>query len=146
MSPRRSVLAALVVAACSSTPRPVDPGSGAGSGSGSGSTAGSGSAAPAAPVLVPDRATAEAHQGEQVEIHGMAGNAMLGAAVVVGPGFVVYCLGYDSWAAVAGQQVVARGTLELTTEFAADSDGDEPAAGTSGAVWVLRGCAPDPAP
>jgi hypothetical protein len=102
---------------------------------------GAGSGAVAAPAVVTDVASAEANVGKQVEVRGVADDAKLGAEVTAGT-LVVYCLLDQRWPAdVAGKQVAARGLLERTDEFAAEPDPALPSAGTSGAVWVLRGCA-----
>ena len=111
--------------------------------------AGSGTAVtppPPAPIVVGDVDGARAAAGKQVEVRGTADDAKLGAEVTAGS-LIVYCIGLDRWpAAVAGKQVVARGLLESTDEFAEESDPALPSAGTSGAVWVLRSCTFDPAP
>ena len=104
---------------------------------------GTGAGSQVAPAVVTDRASAEAAAGRQAEVRGVADDAMLGAEVTVGEGktMPVYCEGLDRWpAALAGTQVVARGLLEQTMEFAAEEDPALPSAGTSGAVWILRSC------
>lgn len=104
-----------------------------------GSATGSAVESPPGPdpkVEITTTAEIETHQGKMADVIGTARNAKLAAAVVV-TGTPVYCLGVDSWPSdIANKQVVAMGTLEQTDEFAAD-DG---AAGTSGKVWVIRGC------
>jgi len=112
---------------------------------GSGSTAvgsGSGSAAPApSEAVVTDAATAAAAKGTMAAATGKAGNAKLGAVVMLTDRVPVYCTPLESWPSeVNGKQVTAHGKLEQTDEFAAEGDG----AGTSGAVWVLRDCKYDP--
>jgi len=97
---------------------------------------GSGSAPPPA-AAIRDADAAKAHAGTRVAVQGDARDAKL-AAAIVNPGFVVYCLGLESWPKeVANQAVTAHGKLEQTDEFAAKNPGDE---GTSGPVWVLRDC------
>jgi hypothetical protein len=72
---------------------------------------------------------------------GKAGNAKLGAVVMLTDRVPVYCTPLESWPSdVNGKAVTAHGTLEHTDEFAAEGGG----AGTSGAVWVLRDCKYDP--
>ena len=127
-------LAAL--ASCTSSPRSTPGGAGS-----QGSAAGSAVVPPpAAPLVVTDRASAQASAGKQVEVRGTADDAKLGALITVGT-LYVYCLGVDRWpAAVAGKTVAARGLLEHTDEFAEERDPNLPSAGTAGAVWVLRAC------
>lgn len=69
-------------------------------------------------------------------VTGTARTAKLAAAVILIDGTPVYCLGVTWPAALEGKPVTATGMLEATAEFAA-GDG---AAGTQGAVWVLRDC------
>jgi len=96
---------------------------------------------PAAPAVVTDKATATANAGKQVEVHGTARDAKIGAAVLTEDRLVVYCLGTDRWPPeIEGNPVIAKGLLEQTDEFAADGAAGEASAGTTGAVWVLRGC------
>ena len=93
--------------------------------------------------IVTDPATAEAHAGAYVEIRGSARDAKISAVIVGGGGFVVYCVGVDRWpAANLGQPIVARGTLERSSDFEAHhGPNGEVNQGTSGPVWVLRDCA-----
>jgi hypothetical protein len=103
------------------------------------------SADAAAPIpVVTDQATAGDNLGKPVEVRGTAVNAKLAAAVKAGD-IVVYCLGIDSWPTkLANTQVTARGTLEFTSELAADSAGGVVSAGTTGKVYVLRACEYEP--
>lgn len=104
---------------------------------------GSGSATPApvAEAKVTDRASAEAAQGRRAAVTGTAGNAMLGAALVLSDRTPVYCLPLERWPDdVDRTTVTAHGTLAWTDEFAASAGG----AGTAGAVLVLRDCTYDP--
>ena len=132
----------LLASACSAKHGdPVGPGSAGSAGS---ATAGSAQEAGAAgPVVVTDADGARAHAGQRVAVQGTARDAKLGGVILNG-GFVVYCLGVESWPSdVHGKAVTGRGTLEETTEFQA---ADDESAGTQGAVWVLRACEYEPAP
>lgn len=132
----RLPIALLFAAACSAKTTPSAPTPGSAAAPGSGATA-AGSAEPAPPAVVTDRDSATANAGKPARVEGTARNAKLAAAVVLADRMPVYCLGVDSWPSdVDGKPVKASGKLEQTEEFAAD-DG---AAGTSGAVWVLRDC------
>lgn len=107
---------------------------------------GSGTGSGAAPVVVTDVAGLDGAAGKQAEVRGVADDAMLGAEVTLGR-TPVYCRGLERWPAeLAGKQVVARGLLESTMEFAPEQDPALPSAGTNGAVWVLRGCTYEAAP
>jgi hypothetical protein len=107
---------------------------------------GSGSGSSAEPVAVTDVAGLEGAAGKQALVRGLAEDAKLGAEVTLGR-TPVYCRGLDRWPAeLVGKQVVARGLLESTMEFAPEQDPALPSAGTSGAVWVLRGCTYEAAP
>lgn len=139
----RVAIALLLAAACSggkssTTTTP------AGSGDGvvvAGSSSDTGSAEAAAEVAVTDSASAAAAAGKLAAVTGKAGNAKLGAVVMLADRAPVYCRPLDAWPSeVSGKQVTAHGKLEQTDEFAAEGGG----AGTSGAVWVLRDCTYDP--
>ncbi len=130
----RLAIALLLATACSHPPTPKHdtPGSGA-------VADGSGSAAPVAKkeAVVTDAATAAAAKGLLAAATGKAGNAKLGAVVMLTDRLPVYCTPLERWPSdVNGKQVTAHGKLEQTDEFAAEGNG----AGTSGAVWVLRDC------
>lgn len=136
----RIAAAMLLFAACACSGRHGHP---VGTGSGSAvADVGSGSAVAASPeATVTDRASAEAAKGRKAAVTGMAGNAMLGAALVLSDRTPVYCQPLERWPdSVERKTVTAHGTLALTGEFAANGDG----AGTSGPVWVLRDCTYDP--
>lgn len=92
-------------------------------------------------AVVTDAASAEAAKGMKAAAKGKAGNAKLGAVVMLTDRVPVYCTPLESWPSdVNGKAVTAHGRLEQTDEFAAEGAG----AGTSGAVWVLRDCKYDP--
>lgn len=94
-------------------------------------------------AVVTDAATAAAATGMRAAATGTAGNAKLGAVVVLTDRVPIYCTPLESWPAdVSGKQVTAHGKLEETHEFTAGPD----RAGTAGAVWVLRDCKYDPPP
>lgn len=139
----RLALALLLVAACSSNqtppagPGPQSSGSAtAAGGEGSGSATALAGSGASARVEIADVAELEPNRGKEVDVKGTARNAKLAAAIVL-PGAPIYCLGLDGWPSdVANKPVLAHGTLEHSDEFAAEGG----AAGTSGAVWVLRGC------
>lgn len=124
---------AAFVAACSS-----------GHGTAVTSGAGSGSAVAAAPAVITDAAGIAAHMGTHVALRGRAGNAKLGAVVMI-DGSPIYCLGVESWPpALNGHDVTAHGTLEMSNQFAAKTDESGAVSqGTDGAVTVLRDCAYD---
>jgi hypothetical protein len=134
----RASVALLLLAACA-----CSSGHGQPAGPGSGSASGSGSAVvtPAAEAKVTDAASATAAKGSKAAVTGMAGNAMLGAAIVLSDRTPVYCQPLERWPDdVDRKTVTAHGKLEQTNEFAASGDG----AGTPGSVWVLRDCTYDP--
>lgn len=92
-------------------------------------------------AVVTDGATAAAAKGRRAAATGTAGNAKLGAVVMLTDRVPIYCTPLERWPAdVDGKRVTAHGKLEATDEFAAGSD----SAGTEGAVWVLRDCKYDP--
>ena len=124
----------LAAAACSQPPKHTTDTAGSGSAAGSD---GSATAPAAKEAVVTDAATAAAAKGLMAAATGKAGNAKLGAVVVLTGRVPVYCTPLESWPDdVNGKQVTAHGKLEQTDEFTAEGDG----AGTSGAVWVLRDC------
>jgi hypothetical protein len=138
-------LLAAATAACSSGGKtgPTAPPNGSDTGSGSDMGSGSGSAVAAQPaeVAVTDAASAAANAGKAAAVTGKAGNAKLGAVVMMSDRVPVYCRPLESWPSeVSGKQITAHGKLEQSDEFAAEGGG----AGTSGAVWVLRDCTYDP--
>ena len=122
----------LAAAACSQPPKHTTDTAGSAAGSNDSATA------PATKeAVVTDAATAAAAKGLMAAATGKAGNAKLGAVVMLTDRLPVYCTPLESWPDdVNGKQVTAHGKLEQTDEFAAEGDG----AGTSGAVWVLRDC------
>lgn len=131
----RLALALLLSAAACSNPSkpPVSNGSG------------SGSASVEAPkpseVAVADSTGLAAAKDQRAKVTGKAGNAKLGAVVMLPDRTPVYCTPLESWPdAVDGNQVTAHGTLEQSSEFMARGD----SAGTGGPVWVLRDCTYDP--
>ncbi|MBM4393336.1 MAG: hypothetical protein FJ090_19620 [Deltaproteobacteria bacterium] len=132
----------LALAACSGKSArdlavPAGPSDGSNGDGAAAANAGSAAATATPPaVTITDTASATANAGKTVTVAGTARNAKL-AAAVVGNGLVVYCLGTDSWPTpLTNKPIAARGVIEQTTEFAAGPD----EAGTTGAVWVLRGC------
>jgi hypothetical protein len=132
----RLALALLLAAACSNPSKPpVTNGSGSGSGS-----AVVGDSKPAE-VAVGDSAGLVAAKDQAARVTGKAGNAKLGAVVMLPDRTPVYCMPLESWPSdVDGNQVTAHGKLEQSSEFMARGDG----AGTGGPVWVLRDCTYDP--
>lgn len=146
---RLLALAAATTIACTGSGRTAGSATGSSEAPPAGSSAGSAAApvavavAAATPVVVQDRAGADAQLGKPAVVRGTAKNAKLAAAIVAGD-LVVYCLGVASWpSSVANRAITARGTLEHTSEFSAPA-GDEASAGTSGPVYVLRTCAYEP--
>ncbi len=142
-----ALVCAAGLVACGSTPPPLDHGSGSAVPVGSADSGSSGPAtapvpdAPAGPATVTDDASATANAGRTVEVHGTARTAKLAPAVLTDSGLVVYCLGLERWPAeVDREAVIAKGTLEQTSEFEAHGAAGEASAGTGGAVWVLREC------
>lgn len=133
----RFAIALFVITACSSGGKtPVTPAGGSGSAAGSAAEA-----APPTEAEVSDAATAAANAGKPAAVKGKAGNAKLGAVVMMTDRVPVYCTPLESWPSeVNGKTVTAHGKLEQTDEFAAGPG----AAGTTGAVWVLRDCKYDP--
>jgi hypothetical protein len=128
----------VAAAACSQPPKKETP---VGSGSPMGSAGDRSGGVAEAEAVVTDAATAEAAKGMKAAATGKAGNAKLGAVVMLTDRVPVYCTPLESWPSdVNGKAVTAHGTLEHTDEFAAEGGG----AGTSGAVWVLRDCKYDP--
>jgi hypothetical protein len=92
-------------------------------------------------VIITSAADLKGHLGEQVDVKGPAFNAKLGPIVEVDK-VPVYCLEIPEWpASMMGKPAVVHGKLELTEEFKAPNPY---AAGTGGAVFVLRGCKSKP--
>lgn len=128
-------VAVLLFAVACSQPAKHTTDTAAGSGSGSAPTA------PPAPVEITVTTSDGLQKADKAAVTGKAGNAMLGAAVVLSDRTPIYCQPLERWPAeVAGKTVTAHGKLEPTDEFSASADG----AGTSGSVWVLRDCTYDP--
>ncbi|HTE55953.1 MAG TPA: hypothetical protein VK698_34105 [Kofleriaceae bacterium] len=107
---------------------------------------GGGGSSSSGAVAVGDVAGARAALGKAVVVVGTAQMAKLGPIVQSGD-LVVYCIDLDPWPdALTGKRVTARGTLDFTQEYdARRSPGGVISAGTSGGVFVLRGCAVDTA-
>jgi hypothetical protein len=121
----RRVALVVALAACSHPANKTD------------TVANAGSAAPPPPAAVTDEPAAKAQLGHEVDVRGLAGNAKLGAVVMLTNRTPVYCLGLEEWPdKVNGTQVTAHGKLELSSQFIAPPGG----AGTDGPVYVLRAC------
>jgi hypothetical protein len=137
-----ALLLGALIACSSHHAEPVRPTKGSGSDA---TAAGSGApVAPAGGAVVTNAALARSNRGQVAAVRGTAKNAKL-AAAIVNDDLVVYCLGVQDWpAAINGKQITARGKLEQTEEFSPKpSPNGEAVAGTTGAVWVLRGCSFD---
>lgn len=113
----------IVAVACSSHPQPVNP------------------MPNAEPTpIITTAAAAKLQLGNVAEVQGIARNAKISAAIVNGD-LIVYCTELARWPShLLDHDVIGRGTLAQTAEFAAKREGD---VGTDGPVYVLRSCTVD---